>query len=182
MAVTSGHRDNEHVPSVINPPMATHGLQDKAQLRLLCLPHIVTLLPPGFLSNHVLCPECFHTQAGSRVFAGVLRAEVRAEPSPGDPGVTAPAPHSRRPRLRIGPHRAPCAPGSRSPAGRWASAGGRAPLRDRSRSAEPSAPPWLLLLQIPAAVGVTSFHSEALPLRQPQLPGCSVCGRDHRDE
>lgn len=69
---------------------------------------------------------------------------ARAQPwGPRDSVVRASASHPRRPRLRTGPHRAPCAPGSRSPGGRWASAGGRAPSMDRSHSVGPDAPPWL---------------------------------------
>lgn len=83
---------------------------------------------------------------------------ARAQPwEPRDSVVRTSASHPRRPRLRTGPHRAPCAPGSRSPGGRWASAGGRAPPMDRSHSVGPDAPPWLQSPQSPAAAGVTSL-------------------------
>lgn len=79
---------------------------------------------------------------------------TRAQPwVPRDSGVLGAASHSRGPRLRTGPHRAPCAPGSRSRGERWASVGGRAPPMDRSHNAGPDAPPCLQSPQIPAADG-----------------------------
>lgn len=67
------------------------------------------------------------------------------------------------------PHRAPCARGSRSRAGRWASAAGRAPPTRRPGSAGPGAPPWLLSLRVPAAAGVTSLLPGSTPLHQPDF-------------
>lgn len=150
------------------------------------------LSPRAFRSDRDFGLGCPRTQAGSRVSSGLFRADVGAEPRPGagaraqprgprGSGVRASAPHSRRPRLRTGPHRAPCAPGSRSPRGRWASAWGRAPPMDRSHSAAPDAPPWLQRRRFPQRPGSPRSYPEALPLRQPRLPGRAGCCRDQGD-
>lgn len=143
-------------PFVIHPSMSLP--TDSPQL----ISPISPLLPRIFCSNRVLCPQCLHTQAGSAC-PRTPPGEVSAEPSSADPSVKASASHSRRPRLCIGSHPAPCAQGSRSRAGRWASAGGRAPLRYRPGSAWPGAPPWLLSPQIPSAARSPRSYPEALP-------------------
>lgn len=91
---------NTSLPSKTLPRLPTD-LRTKASSERL-VSSISPLTLQVFYSNHVLCPLCFHNQAGSRESSGTLPVEVRAEPSPGDPGLTAPARRSRRSRLRIG--------------------------------------------------------------------------------